>query len=64
MAIESDERSELLSGATTATRTIGQERQSSGGQEFLHVHELSQSPVDHNLTQWQNRGQQHHNGSW
>ena len=43
---------------------IGQEHQSSGGKEFLHMHELVQSPVDHNLTQWQNRGPQHHDGSW
>ena len=28
---------------------LGQEHQSSGGQEFLDVHELGQSPVDHNL---------------
>ena len=30
---------------------LGQEHQSSGGQEFLHVHELGQSPIDYNLTQ-------------
>ena len=27
------------------------------------MHELGQSPVDHNLTQWKNRGPQHHDGS-
>ena len=43
---------------------LGQEHQSSRSQEFLHVHELDQSPVDHNLTQRQNRGPQHHDGSW
>ena len=43
---------------------LGQEHQSPGGQEFIHVHEFRQSPVDHNLIQWQNRGLQRHGGSW
>ena len=31
------------------TPILGQEHQSSGGQELIRVHELGQSPVDYNL---------------
>ena len=64
MAVESDKWSELPSGATTITCILGQEHQSSGGQEFLHVHELGQSPADHNRIQLQSRGPQRHDETW
>ena len=53
----------LPSGATTPP-ILGHEHESSGGQEFIHVHELGQSPIDHSLIQLQSRGQQHSDGSW
>ena len=54
MAIESDEWSELPSGAIPATSTwLG-----TGGKEFYYVHGLSQSQVDQNLKQLQRCGPQ------
>lgn len=39
---------------------VRQEHQVLGGQEFLQVYGLSQSPTDHNRIPSQSRGQQHH----
>ena len=48
------------------SHVLGQEHQSSGGQEFLHFHELGQSHqlTDHNRIPLESRGPPHHDGSW
>ena len=55
MAVNSDELSELPSGLQQSP-VPGQERQSSRRPEFLHEHELGQSPADHNQMPLQSQG--------
>ena len=62
MVVESDEWSELIVLRHQSNIVLGQEHQSLACQEFLHVHELSQSLTDHNWKPLQSREPQHHLG--